>query len=349
MNFPEIKKFSEAVFDVYSIEALSDLLLGLGKQTVDRLVSQNMTPSAQVREVVLLAVREGWVPQLVMAVVAERGNTQPVKDFLTQHPDWDTTRNPPLAHPCDTLKVFGGKLFLGRADLRKYLKEMETATGKKLLFVRADKRKVGKTYSKDLVAFLSHYRQPSQVVYHDLDSDDYDPVKLAKKLGEKMGVDMSSVPDTASEQAARSNQELVSILIPGTPNPQPRVWWIILDGFRQKVLSEASRDFIDQLALRIRDRLDFRLLLLNYTYKPALEVWGFAYKENVKPLVEDELKEYLTHVHKSKHGADPTAEKLTEYLSDVNELYEQYKQERPEYAEDQLLINIAVSDVADSI
>lgn len=350
MNPPEIKKFSEAVDTVYTYAELSDLLLGLDKR-LDKLVPlMNATFPEQVRSLVNVADREGWAARLVMAVVQGKyGQTGAVKSFLAEYPDWAAAHNPRAEHPCDTLKVFGGKSFIGRDVLREFLKRMETVTEKKLLVVKSEKRKVGKTYSRDLVEFLAYNRQPSRVVYYDLDSDDYDPVKLAKKLGELMSIDMSSAPDSTWEQAARSSHELVRLLIPDTPNPQPLVWWIILDGFRQKAPSEATRDFIDQLAIRIQRREDFRLLLLNYTYTQPVAVSGFAFKENVEPLAEAEMKDYLTRVHRSKYGADPTPEALAVYLGDVNELHEQYKQERPEHAEDQLLLNIAVSDVADAI
>jgi hypothetical protein len=348
MNPPEIKKFSEVVFNVYEQYELSALLQSLNKR-LDELVPTNVPPSEQVRLLLNVADRQGWLVRLVMAVIKDRGDTELVKNFLRQHPDWDVTKNPPLDHPCDTLKLFGGRSFIGRDKLREYLKDMETTTGKKLLVVRAEKRKMGKTYSKDLVEFLAYNRQPSRVVYHDLDADDYDPVKLAKKLGELMGVDLTLTSDSTSEQASRSNQELVTRLIPESPNPQPQVWWIILDGFMQKVPSEATRDFIDQLAQRIQARQDFRLLLLNYTYPQPLAVSAFAFKENVEPLGEADLKKHLTLVHTHRYGAEPSPEDLTDYLSDVNNLREKYRRDHPEYAEDQLLLNMAVTAVADSI
>lgn len=350
MNSPEIKKFSDAVATVYTYKDLSDLLAGLDKR-LDLLVPlMNITFPEQVSSLVNVADREGWVVRLVTAVVQGKyGQTGAIRRFIEQYPAWDAAQNLISEHPCDALMLVGGRSFIGRAKLRKHLKKMEAETGRTLLVVTAEKSKVGKTYSRDLVEFAYHKPPSQQVVYHDLDTDDYDPVKLAKLLGESMKVDMSSVPDSPSEQAARVNQELVKLLIPDTPNPQPQLWWIILDGFRQKVLSEASRDFINQLALRIQRRQDFRLLLLNYSYPQPPDVSGFAYEEYVKPLVEDDLKDYLTRVHQAKYKVDPTPKELDEYLSDVKETYERYKQKEPERAEDQLLLNIAVSKVADAI
>lgn len=345
----EILRFSQAITVTYSYGDLSALLLSLNRQ-LDKLVPQTNTNfSEQTQYLVNVANSQGWLVPLVLGVIRERGQTQAVKDFLTAYPEWDAARNQQFAHPCDTLKLFGGKSFIGRDDLRKFLKRMDTATGRKLLVVTGEKRKVGKTYSKDLVDFLAINRPPSQVVYHDLDAADYDPIKLAKKLGPLMGMDLSSLPDSTSEQAPRSNQELVSLLIPDSPNPQPQVSWIILDGFRQKVPSEATRDFIDQFAQRIQARQDFRLLLLNYTYTLPLAVSGFAFKENVKPLGETELKSFLSRIHTDRYGAEPSTDQLAEYLQSVGDLLGQYTQTNPEHAEDQLLLNMAVTDVADAI
>jgi hypothetical protein len=348
MTPPEILRFSQALSIAYMYGELSALLLRLNQQ-LNRIVPQIMAFQEQTQFLVTVANNQGWIVPLVLAVIQDRGQTPPIRSFLQDYPDWETASNQQLAHPCDTLSVFGGRSFIGRDDLRKFLKKMDTATGRKLLVVTAEKRKVGKTYSTELVRFLSVNRQPSQVVYHDLDAADYDPVKLARELGRLMGVASTSFPDSTSEQAARSNQELVSLLIPDYPNPQPKVWWIILDGFRQKVPSEATLDFIDQFAQRIQARQDFRLLLLNYTYTLPLAIAGFAFKENVKPLGEADLKDFLSRVHRGRHGSGPRAEELGEYLQGVDERLGQYKRDYPERVEDQLLLNMAVTDVADSI
>jgi len=348
MRDVESQKFGQALSDTYTYGELSGLLLGLN-QRLDKIVPQVMSFAEQSLYLVNVANRQGWIVEFVIAVIRDRGQTQTMRSFLTEYPDWENACNPQQAHPCDTLKVFGGKSFIGRDDLRKFLKKMDTATGRKLLVVNAEKRKIGQTYSTELVNFLSANRQPSRVVYLDLDSDDYEPVKLAKKLGELMGVDMTSIPDSTSEQAPRSNQELVSLLIPDDPNPQPKDWWVILDGFRKKVPSEGTRDFIDQLAQRVQARQDFRLLLLNYTYTLPLAVSGFAFKEGVRPLGETELKDFLSRVHRDRYGNGPRSEELTEYLQGVGDLLEQYKRDYPEYADDQLLLNMAVTDVADAI
>lgn len=348
MTGPEIVKFSAAVSSAFNSNELTRLLLGLNRIFLDYVTERAPFPD-QVIELVAAAKSKGWIAQLVRAVVNDRPNNQFIRDFLKLYPNWDPAQYPPLEHPADTLLVFGGRSFVGRGVLREYLKKMDTRTGKKVLLVTSVHRKVGKTYSKDLIDFISADRQPSGVAYADLDTGDYDPIKLAKKLASEMGMNASLIPDEATEQASRSNQELVNLLIPNVTEALPKVWWIVLDGFRQQIPSEPIQDFIAQMAQRIQRMQDFRLILLNYGYCLPLAVDGFTFKDDLKPLTRDELKAHFKYVHTQKRGVAPSTEDLAKYLSGMDSFLSKYTQKHPESADDHLLLNMAVTDVADSI
>ena len=69
----------------------------------------------------------------------------------------------------------------------------------------------------------------------------------------------------------------------------------------------------------------------------------------MKPLCEIELKEFLSHIHQAKKGNLPTPEKLDEYLKGVEDLRNAYIQEDPKSAQDQFLVNAAITQVAEEI
>jgi hypothetical protein len=348
MNGAEIVEFSTAVSQAFRPNDLATLLLRFNYMFYNYVVIQSTYPE-QVVQLAGRANSEGWIGRLVVEVVRDRPLDRDIQTFLNNNPHWNPATNPPLDHPCDTLFVFGGKCFIGRRDLRKFLKAMNNPTGRKVLVVTSDRRKIGKTYSKELISFLSDNQQPSGVVPIDLDQDDYDPAKLAAAIARFMGVALESMPPQGQQQAARWNQELVDWLVPVVPNLATTVGWIVLDGFRQKMLSEATQDFISQLAQRVQGTTRFRLILLNYTIRLPLAVEAFVYKDEVRLLDHSEVQAFLSKVHERKHGAEPTPDLLSEYVTGVYERLAQYAQEYPDVAEDQLLLNMAVSEAAEII
>jgi hypothetical protein len=348
MTGPEIVKFSDAVINAYTSNELTTLLLTLNRRFLDYVTERVPFPD-QVRELVAAANSSGWISQFVLAVLNDRSTNQFIRDFLAVHPYWDPTMYPPLTHPADTLRVYGGRSFIGRDVLRANLKRMDRPTGRKVMLVTSgDHRKVGKTYSKELIDFISRNSQPSIMSYVNLDSGTYDPINLAKKIAKDMRLSPTLIPDQTTEQAARSNQDLVSLLTTNVPNPSP-IFWIVLDGFRDRVPSEPIQDFIEQLAQSIQSMQEFRLILLNYTACLSPAVSFFIFKDDLKPLTRTELETHFINVHRQKHKANPLPPELNEYLSCMEDAFQNYMQSNPELAGDQLLLNRAVTDVADTI
>lgn len=345
MTGPEIVTFTRIVSSAYTANDFSDLLLSLNRNFLDY-VAANVPFPQQVKELVGAANSQGWISQLVLAVLADRPNNQHIRAFLCKHPYWDPAKHPVLQHPADTLRVLGGRSFIARDKLRKALKKMDEPTGRKVLLVSSTHRKVGKTYSKDLVEFVSQNKQPSEVAYVDLDSEKFDPINLTKKIVKEMKLNASLFPDEATEQAARSNQELVKLLTE-VDNPLLKVWWIILDGFREGVPSEAIQDFVAKLAQLIQSTEEFRLILVNYTCLIPFPV--FTIKDDLEPLTRAELETHFANVHRQKHKTYPSPSKLSEYLSGMDEFFTEYTTQYPEFVGDQVLVNRAVTDIADLI
>jgi hypothetical protein len=350
MTGPEIVTFTSIVSSAFVEHELSTLLKKLNKNFLDY-VPANVPYPKQVEELVGAANSKGWISQLVLAVLDDRPNNQFIKDFLSKHPYWDPANHPPLKHPADTLRILGGRSFIGRDRLRAVVKKMDTPTGKKVLLVKSTHRKVGKTYSKDLLDFVSKKLQPSGVAYVDLDFEDFDPIKLAKKLAKEMKLNTSLFPDSATEQAPRSNQELVSLLTESSPNPAnpPPNWWMVLDGFRDRQPSEAIQDFIAQLAQRVQQTEEYRLILANYGCLLPLTVGEFVFTLDLEPLTRTELETHFTNVHRQKNQTNPTAAELSDYLSGMDVAFARLTQLYPDSKDDQTLVNSAVTTVVDTI
>jgi hypothetical protein len=246
------------------------------------------------------------------------------------------------------LRIFGGRSFLGRKQFREHLKSMEELTGKKVLLITGAQRKVGKTYSRELVQFLVMQTQNGGKVYVDLDQMENDPALVASKIAQDLGLG-AGVGVSGGQQAARGNHDLMDWLVPINQAVQAKTWWILLDGFREKVASEGLQDFIAQLAQRIQGTPNYRLILINYSYRLPLAVDAFTLKEQVGPLARADVEHFLAKIHEEKFGAAPSAEQLTEYVDGVYEMVQKLTDSEPGSAGDQLLLNTAATKARDLI
>ncbi len=347
MNGPQIVGFSEAINAVFSPQEFGTVLQRLDKKLTD-FVPTDLPFPEQLQGLVAKANSQGWIAQLVVEVVNSRPNSQKIRDFFTTNPDWDPHRVQLFGHPSEALFVLGGKSFIGRSVLRSHLRAMEMDTDFKMLVVTSDRHRVGMTYSKELVDYFAARSPRTGAVYIDLDKDDYGPGKLAAELARAVGV-TGNVPERGQQQAARWNQELVEWLIPAARNDNGNVWWIVLDGFNTRPPSEETRDFIQQLAQRIQSKLNFRLVLVNYTYELSLDVAGFLFREKVNAITKPELETFLAQVHQQKRGLAASPTEISAYVEGVYERLAQYQQKHPQLAQDQLLLNMAVVDVRRTI
>jgi Effector-associated domain 1 len=348
MNGPEMIEFAEAIRKAFLFNEVETLLKRLKLDITDYIVAHTTYPE-QVKAIVARANAGNWIDSFVSAAVRDRPADRAIRSFLVKNPHWDPSRYPLPPHPCDTLFVLGGKAFIGRSVYREYLKRMNAPTGRKVLLITSDRRKVGKSYSKELIDFLVDGQQLASVIPIDLDEQDYDPGSLAKKIGAPMKI-MGDPPEQMGQQPARWSPELLDWLIPKVPSDGIHtVWWIVLDGFRQKMPSEATQEFISQLAQRVQETSRFRLLLVNYAYRLPLKVEAFTYKDRVLPLADTDIATFLEQVHEQRRGAKPEKPQLIEYVDAYEARLAQYRTEHPEEADGQLLLHMAVVDTAELI
>jgi len=344
----QIVEFSDVLSNIYNVNGFKRLLLGINRSLQTLAAPTDPFPD-QVLSVVEVANSQGWLALLVGAVTTALPNHALVRQFLSNHPDWDVMRNAPASHPCDTISIFGGRSFLGRRQFREYLKSMDEPTGKKVLIITGALRKVGKTYSRELVQFLVMHTQNAGKVYVDLDQMENDPAVVVTKIAQDLGLGAGGAATLGQQQAARGNHDLVDWLVPTNQIGQLKTWWILLDGFREHVASEGLQDFIAQLAQRIQGTPNYRLILINYSYRLPLAVDAFCLKEEVVPLTRVDVEQFLATIHERRFGALPAAAQLAEYVDGVYATVQQLTNSEPGSAGDQLLLNTAATKARDLI
>lgn len=88
MTWLEIAQFGTAISTAYNSRELSNLILHLNRNFLEY-VPVNIPFPAQVTELVEAANRQGWILELVLAVLAERPKTPAIRNFLSKYPKWD--------------------------------------------------------------------------------------------------------------------------------------------------------------------------------------------------------------------------------------------------------------------
>lgn len=106
MTGPEIVAFTKVISSAYTHPEFSELLLGLNWNFLD-CVSANVPFPQQVQELVGAANSNGWISQLVLAIVEDRSNNPSIKDFLSKYPYWNPTYKPELTMTWREIVQFG--------------------------------------------------------------------------------------------------------------------------------------------------------------------------------------------------------------------------------------------------
>jgi hypothetical protein len=346
LNGPESQQFAMVLFSAYTPASLTQLLLSLNRPTVEMQVSMNATFDRAALEIVLNANREGWAPSLLKAVAAGMPGNMEVQQFFATYRDLDPARNPQIANPWMSYRLYGGRLFMGRMQVRKQLRKMDQPLNRKVLIVNSDQRQVGKTYTGALVDLVSE-QYGHHVAYIDLDSKDYDLQTVADELALKWEIDSKQLPSRGGEQETRWAPQLGSSLVSNASAKNGLVRWLILDGFRERVPSVGIKALIDQLAVSIQSNPHFRMIIANYNDPLPVNLLSFV--DIVVPLTLLEIKTALMAIHESSCGQAASAEEIEDYMDVYAARLAEYKQRSPEHAESHLLIHNAAADVVEQM
>jgi len=342
---PESVQFADAIFKVYPIADLDGLLLSIDRLTVEQLVPMNATPEEAARRVVLRANREGWIQDLILKAAEGRPDRPEIQAFFTAHQRLDPVNNPQMQNPWVAYRLFGGRLFIGRQKVRKFLLLMTDPLKRKILVVKSERRQVGKSYTGALVGFVSQQSKPDKASLIDLDATIFDLRTLAEAIAREWNIDVARLPRRGEEQETRWAQQLAEYLVKTATLKVGQVCWLILDGFRERVPSAGIKALIDCLAINIQDNPSFRLILVNHTDPLPLTI--LRYEDVVVPLTQEEIQTALTEIHQSCCGRPANPEEVTEYMEEYARQLETYKLSSPEHADSQLLVHNAIADVVE--
>jgi hypothetical protein len=347
MNGAEVRDFADLLADVYDWDTFTRLLLSIKQAPVQKQAGMRADFDAATLQVVSRSNDRGWAANLLIAVAIERSENLDVKAFFTQHPHFDEKRNPYLRDFWQATRLFGGDLFMGRAEVRLLLKMMTIPENRKVLQITSETHQVGKSYTYSLVEFVGNKTTRNEVTYIELNKRAYDLGKLADHLVKEWEIDPALLPKQGAEQESRWAQWLAPELIKNAKMTDGIVRWLILDGFGACVISDGVKELVDGLALKIKSTGNFRLILMDYDpLRPLpLPVRTFAYV--VKPLTRREIEETLEFAHLSRHGVKPDEAKVMEYMESYDLRLAEYKQNLPEHAESHLVIHHAAADVVE--
>jgi len=350
LNGPEIEEFAGLLSRAYNDwDALSGLLLSINQGPIQNLAGMYATIPAAARQIVSRSNDEGWAPALLIAVQAGRPQSAEVQAFFARYPGFDVRRNPHLGDFWQATQLFGGDLFMGRADVRTYLKRMTIDNNRKVLQITGETHKIGKSYTCSLVSFVSEKATCNKVTYIELDKKPYDLRKLANELAEKWKINPADLPKQDAEQEPRWAQSLASALVEKAEMPGGLVRWLILDGFGACEISSGIKELIDGLALKIKSTGNFRLILMDYNPLTPLPLSVRSYVYKVAPLTRDEIKETFASAHLSRHGTRPENAKVLAYMDSYDLRLAEYKATLPEHAASHLVIHHAAADVVEEI
>ncbi|SRR6266481_82538 len=315
----QFAELSEALRGAFNVASFDQLLASIGKNREDYIAT-----AASLPDIIRLVLREAeashWTHQLIEGAIRRNPGNPAVKNFVVVHPEHDPVKRVMAGHICDTPFVQAQKAFLARRQLRDHLKVMGNGANFRVVVINGN-RCTGKTYSRELIAYVAERSVHERVEYVDLDKGIYDVEMLAESIGRRMNLDLSTMPARRGEQDARWVPELVAWLVAAARNGH-HIWWLILDGFRVQVLPDATIDLIHSLVESvIVNAPQLRIVLINYDKLPPSLDYS-ARKELIEPVRKEDVKLFLAQacshlgVTRSEHEVSTAADEVWRQVKD---------------------------------
>lgn len=277
----------------------------------------------EVVETVVDTANDGdWIWFLIKAALDDQPLAPHLLAFVAKHPDLNPANAPkPIADHVMAYVLRGQRYFIGRKELRLALKEMRSKDPRRVLIVNGD-RISGKTYTRELISFLSENTPHHRTVYIDLDKYVYEAPNLTETIGQQMGMDANIMPKQEDEQKARWVQRLVGWIIARVVNPGDTTYWFVFDGFREQTLLPETKDWIDELAVQAETNVpQCRVVLLNYKESLPLQISDYVNREQIKPIGRVELLDFFEQLnsdHQKKYASEHLSGNVETILSQVD-------------------------------
>ena len=206
-----------------------------------------------------------------------------------------------VADPLETVWLPNGAPLVNRAQLRKGVRELLRPGGVRILVVNGPPGS-GKSYSAAFIRGIGQATgefKVAQVQHWPGSEPDYGPAELARDLGSQLGIEQR--PTSAETSDWAYYWMLVADLV-GAATDSRESWWWILDGFssggRQDIM-----EFILLLAEQATANSDVRLVLLGYDRPHLGQLEGLAYREEISPISESDIREFLTALSRTARRA----------------------------------------------
>lgn len=324
MEFLQRTDFINALNKDYSIPStFTSLLLNqLDKPIANIIITTGMSYPDVLQTVVQKAIDEGWIANLVYHAVQQNPGGVNLQAFIAKYPDFDPAKGLPVSFDwvmAHTLRA--RRYFIDRKDLREALKELRSTDGPRVLVVTGE-RVSGKSYTNQLIAFLSERTPKNKLIFVDLDKYVHEAPHLSELVGFQMGMDITNMPRQDDEQKARWVPRLVSWITSRVNNPGDTTYWFVFDGFREQTLLPETKDWIDELALQAETNVPrCRVVLLNYNETLPFQINDFVSREQIKPIGRDQLIEFfglLNVDHDKKYSPEDLTSKVDVLLAEVD-------------------------------
>jgi V8-like Glu-specific endopeptidase len=319
LRHDQVEEFHQALLARYDTRASAeDMLLRLQRSFRHIAVTGSTYPQ-DLLAVIRAAQSEGWLLPLVRQVRQDIPGDQ---ELLALEAELVPPGPPPHVDDFD-MCCLAGRVMVDRSGLRDSLRRLSTATGKRIMVITGRKSS-GKSHSLQLISYLIAMRGGFSLAFIDL--ADYGPVLganeeikpnyVARALARKLHYDFGPLKPPKDSQWARWVLDFCEDLETRALDDD-RSCWVVIDGFGNVPLAQATVDLIKGLAVRINRSLPrFRLILLGYddTFPPG--VLPQVMPESIKPIGIRELTDFFGRAYRQL-GLQATEDTLVDSVSRV--------------------------------
>ncbi len=246
--------------------------------------------------VIKAAHGDGWLVELLSRAAAMVPRDPALRQTLDRV--WPSPVSVAVDH-FDACQLSGGYVLIDRSRLRAALRELCRPNGRRILVVGGSRR-TGKSHTTQLISYL-HTMQPTfQVAHVDLEAFPrllghhrvVTPRDVAQRVVRMLGYPVELVADPAAtpwpEWVLNFCDEFESYAMRDT-----RTSWIVIDGFNNVVVTEATVDLVKELARRVdRFLTGIRLILLGFEGSLAT-VSQQATSETLEQIGADEVVQFF--------------------------------------------------------
>jgi hypothetical protein len=305
----------EALRDAFDLDTLRRMLWYRLGFKLEEIVSSESNLRTAVEKVIQTARQRGSIWKLVRAALEENPSNELLREFVATYPQYDkTTSWIPPHDPYEAYLLRAQRFFINRVDFRVALRDLSKSDGERVLVINGE-RGSGKTYSREMINYLTEVLDDHKALYVDLDMFEYRPDDLAATIGRQMGRDVTTMPKQYDEQVSRWTHNLCDWIFEDFIKNERFTWWFVFDGFRQRLLQPETRDLIGELATRAEGPVrQCRLVLLNYTEMLPADIDCFIKRETIRSIGREDLIPFFNHLFSVKGRALTAAE--TEYIVD---------------------------------